>query len=95
VYNRFLLFEIVRTVQMAATGIARFGVRLSDTKGGEMAMQLRKIGAGVVGVGWDRMFAKTAAATQCSAATGRQVQSELDALKTELAALRGEVRGGK
>ena len=58
-------------LQMASTGTARFGMRLSDVQDapvGAAVLQLRKIGAAVVGTGWDRMFAEpTPAAPQsCS-----------------------------
>ena len=48
-------------VQMASAGTARFGLRVSAVPAGTPAgpvLQLRKIGAAVVGTGWDRMFAK-------------------------------------
>ena len=48
-------------LQMAATGTARFGMRLSNVKAKPpgAVLQLRKIGAAIVGTGWDRMFALT------------------------------------
>ena len=47
--------------QMASAGTARFGLRISAVPAGTPAgpvLQLRKIGAAVVGTGWDRMFAE-------------------------------------
>lgn len=54
-------------LQMASTGTARFGMRLSgvhDAPIGSPVLQLRKVGAAVVGTGWDRMFAEPTPASQ-------------------------------
>ena len=78
-------------LQMASAGTARFGLRLSGIKSGGKsgpALQIRKVGAAVVGVGWERMWAEPAEGT-CSS---DETQEQLHSLTRELAELRAELR---
>lgn len=62
-------------LQMGETGTARFGLRLTQAatampfrEGGEgriedVMLELRKIGAAVIGTGWDRLFAQPTSTT--------------------------------
>lgn len=95
-------------LQMQSTGTARFGLRLSDVKGADMSsdpavLQLRKVGAAVVGTGWDRMFAApTLQETGLSCGRehperdGEEAESDMHAelalLKRELSDLKSELR---
>ena len=99
-------------LQLGAVGTARFGLRVSAVQGstaGGPVLQLRKVGAAVVGVGGDRMFAEPtpAAGPSCerdaeSSATAameadvEQLKAELAQvgdLKAELELLKRELRG--
>ena len=94
-------------LQLAAAGTARFGLRLSDVEGsaaGAAVLQLRKVGAAIVGTGWNRMFAAPTVPTGASCGRKEEkeekeeeekpsaVHAELALLKRELSLLRAELR---
>jgi len=74
-------------LQMASGGTARFGLRVSGVEGtgSGAVLELRKVGAAVVGTGWDRMFAEPTAPVKCSGVEA--LESQMGRLERELARL--------
>lgn len=77
-------------LQMAGSGTARFGLRVSavgSTAESGAVLELRKVGAAMVGTGWDRMFAEPTAPVKCSGADVEALESKMSRLERELARL--------